>query len=103
LIRPDDIKQEILKRDEDVEDPVAQEREQHERRRHHGVHEVVVGSRNNRDQNEGRVSKANEEIEYLPEYGLARLALLKCSAEEPGVVDHGRANAERVPKVHRWH
>lgn len=63
----------------------------------------MIGSRNNGDQDEGRVSKANKQIEKLPKSVLADFAALKRPSEESRVVDHGHADAERVPKVHRWH
>lgn len=103
LVRPDDVKKKVLERDKDVEDLVTHERKKDERGRNHRVHEIVVGSRNNGDQNEGRVSKANKEIKDLPENILAHLAALQCTAEESRMVDHGHANAERVAKVHGRH
>ncbi|KAJ8106256.1 hypothetical protein OPT61_g9654 [Boeremia exigua] len=103
LVRADNIQKKVLERDEDVEDLVADERKQNKRRRNHGVHEIVVGRRNNGDQDKGRVSNSKKEIKQLPERVLAHLAALERPAEKPGVIDQRHSNAERVAKVHRRH
>lgn len=103
LVCPNDVEQEILERDENVKDLVAAERQQNERSRDHSVHEVVVGGRNNGDENEGRVSKANKQVKELPESVLAHLAAFERAAEKSRMVNHGHADAERVAKVHRRH
>ena len=63
----------------------------------------MVGCRDNSDQNEGRVSKADEQIKELPESILAYFAIFECPAKETGVVDHRHADAEGVAKVHGRH
>lgn len=73
LVGTNDIQEKVLERNEHVKDLVAEKREEHEAGRNHGIHEVVVGRRNNGDQNEGRVSKTNEKIEKFPESVLACL------------------------------
>ena len=103
LVCPDNVKQEIFERDEDVEDLVAKEREEDEAGSHQGVHEVMVGRGNNDRQDERGVSYSNNQVEDLPEGVLAHFALFQGAAEETRVVDHGHANAECVAKMHRGH
>ena len=77
LVHPEDIQQQVLERNEDVKHLVAKVREENKARRDHGVHEVMVRRRDNRHQDEGRISKANAEVENLPERVLAHFATLE--------------------------
>jgi hypothetical protein len=103
LVCPNGIQEQILERNEDVKHLVTEERNENKTRRNHGIHKVVVRSCNNGDQNEGRVSKTNKEIENLPEHILAHLAPFERAAEYSRMINHRHADAEGVAKVHRGH
>lgn len=103
LLCADDVQEEILERDEDVENLVTHKSDDDEESGDHGVHEIVVGRCNNGRQDESGVSNADQKVEDLPECVLARLPPLQRAAEEARVVNQGHSNAERVSKVHRGH
>ena len=103
LIGADDPQQEVLEREKDIEDLITRKRQENEAGRDNGVEVVVVGGRHNRGQDESRVADTQQQVEQLPESGLAALALLQRASEEPRVVDQRAADAEGVAEVHAWH
>jgi hypothetical protein len=103
LVCSEDVQEQVLERDENVKHLVAKVGDENKASRNHSVHEVVVRCRNNGDQNKGRVSETNKEIEYFPEGVLAHLSSLESAAEDARMVDYCHADAKGIAKVHRRH
>lgn len=51
----------------------------------------------------GRIPNAYQHIHAFPERGFADLSFFEGPPEDAGVVEHGAADDEGVPKMHAWH
>lgn len=63
----------------------------------------MIRRRHDRDQDPARIANGKQDIEELPESALAHLSRLEGSAEDAGMVEDGRADAEGIAEMHGWH